>query len=131
MLTGLDPQCIERHCPSIRKGWSTTAFRKFLVSIGYTVIPVTKNSVTNVSCFFWQKLPLTKDHVIVMNSAVSASGASWFLLYNNQLWHNEYRETGFDAMFFLNKPTQDVLLVWHPTWWADIKKDPKTLRTER
>ncbi len=113
-VTGHLASNIEKHCPNIRRGWSTKALTKYLTSNGYTVVQVTKNSVTNVS--YWESQPLNPNHLLLINASVSTKAASWFLLHKNTLRHNDYIEESFNPLYFFNKPTQDVLLVWHQKW---------------
>lgn len=119
LITGVDPMYVERCCPNSKRGWSTRALTGYLTKKHYTVIQVTKNSVNNV---YWQHYPLNPNHLLVINSSVDLKEASWFLLHKEQLWHNDYRQKFFNSLFFLNKPTQDVLLVWHPKWAPKFSK---------
>ncbi len=113
LVTKKKPRLIEKHCPNVEVGWHTRTLARYLVNQGYTVVTVTKNSVTNVD---WSRYPLTPDHCLMINGAVDTKENTWYVLHKNVLWHNLYVEESFNTLFFLNKPTQDVLLVWHPKW---------------
>lgn len=113
LLTGFEPSRIEKYCPRPRIGWSTRAVSNYLLKRGYTVVEVTRKNVTNVG---WMACPLVSDHVILINAELNTEEASWFILHKDVLWHNDYVEHSFNPLFFLNKPTQNVLVVWHPKW---------------
>ena len=114
LLTGKNLPFIEKFLPKTKKHWSTRSLSDYLLNNGYTVIQVTKNNVTNVG--YWEKQPLNKDHVILINAQLDSREASWFILHNNRLWHNDYEVDDFGPLYFINKPTQDVLLIWHKDW---------------
>ena len=113
MITGLKPKTVEKYKPKTQRHWTTRAVKNYLINKGYTVIEVTRINVTNTH---WIDYPLTSEHVIILNLEMDSCEASWFLLYDNTLYHNKYEETEFNCLFFLNKPPQNVLVVHHPKW---------------
>jgi len=118
LVTGIAPGIIQKAAPGRKGHWSTRAVKNFLRTHGYTVFDVTKSSVTNCD---WPYNPLQSGHLLLINSEVDSREASWFLTHNGELWHNDYRDYDFTPLFFLNKPTQDVLLVHSPKW-SDISQ---------
>ncbi len=113
LITGLAPGFIEKSLPKTVKHWSTLTMNKYLNSLGFTTITVSKNSIVNTE---WTNYPLTPKHCLLLNVRCDLKENSWYVLHDNVLWHNLYRDENFNPMFFLNKPTQDVTLVWHPAW---------------
>ena len=124
LVTGKSPSKIDKDLPKTQKHWSTLAFKKYLVKKGYTVIEVTKRNITNTNAYAF---PLTSNHIIALNLEMDSDpndGASWFLLHDNILYHNTEPEYNFNALYFLNKPPQNVLVIWHRKWQRVIKKVP-------
>ena len=122
LITGEHPSVVDYRYNIVGEiGWGTDEFAKRLRSRGYKVITVAKNNVTRVTdgitgctrC--WNNRPLKTSHVLVINGAVMNHENSMFLLHKNKLWHH-FEQIPIDPMFFLNKPTQDVLLIYHPKW---------------
>lgn len=114
LVTGKSASLIEKRFPHVKKrGWFTKPLARYLVELGYTVIEVTKNSVTSVD---WSDYPLSSDHCLMINGMVDNQENTWWVLHKDVLYHNLYVERAFNSLFFLNKPTQDVLLVWHKKW---------------
>ena len=119
LITGESPEAIEQKRPEVKRGMPSAVFSSILRAKGYTVITVAKNNVTQIEdtsevrC--WENLPLNSRHVLAMNIHVTNKENSMFLLNRNELWHH-FDPIPFDPMFFLNKPTQDVMLIWHPLW---------------
>mgnify|MGYP001615428051 CR=1 FL=1 len=117
LLTHRKAHFIDKDRPTTQRHWSSPAFKKYLLNHGYTTIEVTKLSVTNCN---WLNYPLTENHVIALNLRINQSEASWYVLFQNNLYHNMYQEAEFNPLFFLNKPPQNVILVHHPKWRIKI-----------
>ena len=119
-ITGFDPEQVDkRYNVKYNEGWHTIDFAKRLRNHGYTVITVSKNNVTNVRDRWhtraWDNRPLKKNHLIVINGMIMRDENSFFIMHNNKLWHN-FRQIRLDPLFFLNKPTQDVLIISNDKW---------------
>lgn len=112
LITGLSPGVIERSCPNPKIGWFTTRAVKFLKEKGYSVIELSKENILNAG---WPAYPLNENHCLLMNVRVDSMENSMFVVHKGKVWHH-YDPTTLDGLFFLNKPTQDVLLVYHKKW---------------
>lgn len=124
MLTGIHPDEFSKHRPKVdEKGMTDRAMKRALRKLGHTVIPVTKTSVRKV----WLSKALKPDHCLLINGMVDPMENSWLILHKNKLWHNFGVEEGFNAMYFLNNPTETVYLVWHPSW-AEVNQVSKNYR---
>ncbi len=119
LITGESPKSIEKKYPKIKKGMPSATFAAMLRGRGYTVVTVAKNNVTKVSDLpawrCWKCRPINDNHVLVMNIHVTNKENSMFLLNQGILWHH-FEPLEYDPLFLLNKPTQDVMVVWHPNW---------------
>ncbi len=113
LLTDLTTSYIDRFCPEYQY-WSNKRLTKFLTDRGYEVIPLSKRLVTTVK--YHEQQRIESGHVLVIAAEVDHNSASWFILHNNILWHNDYVVEDFGPLFFLNKPTVYVNLVWHKKW---------------
>jgi len=122
LITRQKAHLIEKKLPKSQRHWSTLAFKRYLLSQGYTTIEVTKRNITNT---YWKHYPLQPNHIVVMNIQLNTLEASWYVLYQNTLYHNMDEEEDFDSLFFLNKPPQNVIVVYHPKWKGKhaFKKD--------
>jgi len=114
LITGISCRTVEKYKPIKRKHWSNVSFKRFLINRNYTIIEVTKRNITKVN--YWEFYPLKPDHLIILNLEMDEKEASWFLLHKNNLYHNKFREDNFNSLFFLNKPPQNVFLVYHKKW---------------
>jgi len=118
LITGISPKNVEKYCPDAWKGWYTSRVIKFLRMKGYKVIEVTKNSVTNT---YWQMMPIGYQHCLIVTAHTNQDDASMFVLHKGNIWHNFHKNRD-NALLFINKPTQDVLLVWHKKWNKEKRK---------
>ena len=114
ILTGLSPKFIEKYCPNPKHGWYTSRIKKFLLSRGYTVLDVTKRNVTNTVFFNY---PVTSEHCLLLLMKVDKDDYSTFIAHKNSLWHNfdDWSED-YNPLLFINKPVEDVMVIWHPKW---------------
>lgn len=115
VLTGLNPQFIEKKLPKNRIHWTDSSLSFFLQNRGYKVIPVTKRGITNISGNSWCKYPLGENHCILANCRVCYEEASYFVVHKGLKYHN-FEVTFIDPLFWLNKPTSTAFVVWHPNW---------------
>ncbi len=115
LLTDISPKSVEKHCPNPKKGWYTSRIIKFLEEKGYTVVEISKNNVLS-NCQY--NPSLNRDHCLLINARVDDEENSLYLLHKDQVWHHFDVQANSDPLFFFNKPTQDVLLVYHPKWRA-------------
>lgn len=112
IITGIHPKTIEKKFKKIEKGVSTATTIRFLRKKGYKVIELTKQDVLKV---YWEQFPINERHLLLINGSVDSESNSMFVLHGGRVWHN-YDVMDNSALFFINKPTQDVLLVSHKKW---------------
>jgi len=114
MVTGEHPATVERHKPTNQRHWSNTALVKYLRKKKINVEEVTVQGVTQT---YWESYPLNDNHILVANLHLDSKEASWFLIHKGVIWHNQYEVQGpSKLLFFVNKPPQNVFLVWHEKW---------------
>jgi len=106
MITGENPQAIEKVLKT--RHWGTVAFKNFLKKWGFQIQNITVNSVTNV---YWERTPLNKEHLIVLNCHMDTRQASWLVTHKGKLYHN-FETQPFYGLFLINKPIQDCFLVY-------------------
>ena len=112
LLTGLSMRFVDSFNPigfGI-KYWYFCDIIKFLKSRGFITIEVTKRSVTNS---FWCDTPITQNHCVLMLLKMDADEYSVYVMHKGIIWHNFSREK-IDALYLLNKPTEQVYVVQHP-----------------
>lgn len=112
IITGIHPRTIGKHFKRISQGISTSKTVAFLRKKGYTVVELTKQDVLKV---YWEHFPINERHLLLINGSVDSESNSMFVLHGGRVWHN-YEILNNNALFFINKPTQDVLLVFHKKW---------------
>lgn len=112
LITGLNPGKIESCLPKGRSHWSDTSITDFLQKRNYKTIQLTRLLVTNT---YWENYPIHRDHVLILNVLMDKEEASYFLLFDNVLYHN-FSSVHFNNYFFINKPLQSAILVWHKKW---------------
>ncbi len=111
LITGIHVKKVEKDCPNTKKGWFTTRAIKFLRDKGYTVVELSKHNVLNtLGC--WN---ITQEHCLIINACVDKVDNSMFVIHKDRIWHN-FQESAIEPLFFINNPTQDVLLVFHKKW---------------
>lgn len=113
LLTRVKPEKVEKSCPNPRKGWFTSRVVKYLRDKGYTVIELSKEDLLKTN---WTDFPINNNHCLMMNIRMDEKENSMFILHKGQLWHHYDSEPYFNNLFFINKPTQDVLLIFHKKW---------------
>lgn len=113
LLTQLPLKQVESYNPNPKRGWSTTRAIRFLRNKGYKTLEVTKMSVTNT---YWFKTPLKPDHCLLLNVRLDVKENSMMVCHKNVLWHNFETIDELSNLYFLNKPTQDVIIITHPKW---------------
>ncbi len=87
---------------------------KFLRSRGHTCITVSKMNVINYG-------GLSSQHVLLLNCYVDRYNNSAFVCNGGKVYHNFSGDVPH-LLFFLNQPTQDVILVWRKEWKKKKKK---------
>ncbi len=113
LITGLSPTTVEKSCPHPKTGWYTSRVIKFLRAKGYTVIEISKKDVLNSYCL---DFPINKNHCLLMNVRMDNKENTMFVTHKGKLWHHYECEPYFNNLFFINKPTQDVLLIFKKDW---------------
>ena len=115
IVTGIHPEIVEKSCKNPNTGWYTGNVIKFLRSKGYTVIELSKNGILKSG---WMDFPIRENHCLMMNTRMDGKENSMFVLHKDRLWHNyeDETESWLNNLFFINKPTQDVLLIYHKKW---------------
>ena len=118
LITGLRPKNIEKQLPPRAKHWSDRAAIQFLRKYHFHVCQVTKCGVTNtdpLSAAWDTPGDIDHTHVLLCNNLVCRDEASWFVITGNVQFHNfETRE--LSPLFFVNRPSQSMYLVWHKKW---------------
>jgi len=121
MLTNIHPLYIDIKCKNAFKGFRTFEVIKFLKEKGFTVIELSKQAVLNTE---WFDTPIKSDHCLLVNCSSTNEENSMVVVHKGEVWHNFEKEKN-PGLYFINKPTQDVLLVFHKKWRA--KKNWKPL----
>ena len=86
---------------------------KYLRSKGYTVIEISKADLLKSN---WLHHPIKRGHCLLINNRMDAKENSMYVLHDNELWHHYETDDYFNNLFFINKPTQDVMIVHHKKW---------------
>lgn len=113
LITGISTKTIEKSCPNPSVGWYTSRVIKYLKEKGFTVIELSKKDVLNSYCL---DFPINKNHCLLMNVRMDNSDNTMFVVHKGKLWHHYECEPYFNNLFFINKPTQDVLLIFKKDW---------------
>ena len=113
LLMNKNPQALDKICKDAESGWYTTQVIQYLKSQKFSVIQLSKTDV--LPEWNHKHFPITSQHVLLVNSRVVKKENSMFVIHNNIAWHN-YIPNEMNGLFFINKPTQDVLLIRHPKW---------------
>jgi len=124
LLLNKNPLLLDKVCKDAHKGWYTTQVIQYLKSQNCKVIQLSKDDVLPKFNHLYN--PITSDHVLLINSRVNKNENSMFVIHNNVIWHN-YNSEQIPPLFFINKPTQDVLLVHHPKWKLRTSRPQKLL----
>lgn len=119
LITGLSTRFIEKHCKNPKVGWYTKRAIEFLRNRGFTAVELTKNRITCLN--YGYSFPITKNHCLMINAKMDKKENSMFLLHKDKIWHHFEPESS-NSLFFLNKPTQDVFVIWHPKWNKEVSK---------
>lgn len=123
MLTNKHPLAIDVECNDPVRGWRTRPIIKYLREQGFVVIELVKQTILNTH---WASYPLKPDHCLLINCQMDNKENSMVIAHKGAIWHN-YQEEKNPSIFFLQKFSQDVLLVYHPKWKA--KKPFKNIKT--
>lgn len=115
LLTNLSIKTVEKFCSDTT--WSTSMIVKFLKSKGYVVIEISKGGILSHKCDGGQ--PLTQNHCLLINANSDSEENSLYIMHMNKVYHHFHLAAEKDPLFFFNKPTQDVLLVYHKKWHGD------------
>ena len=86
---------------------------------GYTAIELSKNGILTPD---HEHFPIKQNHCLMMNVRLDSLANSMLVFHKGVMWHNFHVEHDFNSLYFLNKPTQDVILVYHPKWNKNKKK---------
>lgn len=112
MITGANPIDIDSCWTKPFEGARTKEVIALLKAARFNVVELTKQSVLNTE---WYNCPLQLDHCLLVNCCVNREENSMVIMHKGEIWHNFKRERN-PSLYFLNKPTQDVLLVHHKKW---------------
>ncbi len=118
LITGISVKTIEKSCQDPNIGWYTTNMIKYLRSKGYTVIEMSKNRILSSD---YHQSRLHNAHCILINAHTDIEENSAYVSHAGDVWHNFIKIEDPGPLFFLNLPTQDVLLIWHPKWSSGIR----------
>jgi hypothetical protein len=118
LLTNIKVETIEKFCPNPKRGWTTSRIIKYLKLKGYTVIELSKGGI--LSHGYWGDDALTKSHCLLINAHADSEENSLFIMHKNKVYHHFHLQSEDDPLFFFNKPTQDVLLIYHKKWASDF-----------
>ncbi len=111
LITLKSKRVIEKHCIN-KDSMSTTRIIYILKKFGYDVKVVSKSNITYCA---WYQMPLNQNHLLVINARVDSEENSCYVIHKSKVWHNG-SGSDINPLFFLNKPTQDVLLISHKKW---------------
>ena len=111
-VCGIPAKKIEKHLPKNQRHWSNQALSNFLKKKGYKVAQVTKNAVRKT---YFEDSPLNSNHVLICNNVVDRWDASYFLVFQNIVYHN-FLVWPTDLLFFVNKIPQNIFIVHHRKW---------------
>lgn len=113
LVTGISAKTVEKSCPNPKVGWYTRRVIKYLREKGFTVIEISKKDVLKSYCL---DFPINDKHCLLMNVRMEGEENTMFVVHKGKLWHHYECEPYFNNLFFINKPTQDVLLVFKKGW---------------
>ena len=119
LLTGKSAKTIQALNPRSSKGETTTTrLQLILKHFGYSTKIITKG---NLRSSHWASLPINRYHCMLLNVCLGVDSSSndpehsAYILHNDTLWHNWDAEPAH-YRFFLSKPIQDAMIVYHPKW---------------
>lgn len=121
MVTGLSAIKLDRY-NKMREDWTWADTAKLLRKLGYTLTEVTKESICNTH---WQNHELKTDHLLWCCCRFGPDDYSAVLVHGGIVWHNFERVT--DPLFFMNKPTEYVVVISHPRFRK--KRSVRTIDT--
>jgi len=111
MVTGLTVNTIDKHNNN-SADWAWDDTERFLTARGYTCTEVTKKGICDT---WWQNHNLTEDHILWcccrMGTHQGVADYSAVVIHRGAIWHNFERI--IDPLFFLNKPTEYVVVISH------------------
>ena len=113
-ITGIDETQIARHFrkPADQSkvwGLTTQQMRNFLETRGFLTTEISQADVINTD---WSRFPINDRHLVLMNVRMDRQDNSAYVMHGGYLWHNYQKfATKKYPLFFLNKPTQDVVIV--------------------
>jgi hypothetical protein len=114
MITGEHPETINRKYNNNREGWSTRSVIRYLKKREISCFPLNISTMIDTAPHHQN---LKNTHVVIANIRISTRINSWFLIYRDKFWHNfNTCEFTYGPLFFLNKPPQDVILLWKEEW---------------
>lgn len=120
LLTNITFKTIDKFHP--KETWSTSMIIKFLKSKGYIVIELSKGGILSHRDDHYGGEPLSKYHCLLINANADAEENSLYIMHENKVYHHFHQAAENDPLFFFNKPTQDVLLVYHKKWAENTPK---------
>lgn len=108
MITGLSTKTLDRMNGN-KEEWTWRDTAVFLKQRGYTMLEVTKELICDTH---WKRHNLNDNHLLWCCCRVGPEDYSAVLAHGGKLYHN-FEEVR-DALFFLNKPTEYVVVISHP-----------------
>lgn len=121
ILINKPARIIDKEFPKTARNWNDRNITAYLRNLNYTVLPITKNGITslNPNGNEYMSFPLNRNHCLLLNCLVCKHEASYFVWHKDFVYHN-FRPQRVDNLFFINKPTQTVFLIWHSSWASKI-----------
>jgi hypothetical protein len=118
LLTNKSPTPIEKQLPKSAKHWSGLSLTNYLKKRKFNVIQLSKFGITSISSSYGAEdvIPINENHVLIASCLCCKEEASWFLIHKNIIYHHLVSYKQLNPLFFINKPTQEVWLVKHPSW---------------
>lgn len=97
------------------------AIIKLLKTCNFKVARINKSAVTN---FSYLASPIKPYHVILISCLLFKGEASWFVLWQNIMYHN-FEPKNLSKLEFLNSPIVSCYLITHSSWKNNqgIKKE--------
>jgi hypothetical protein len=107
MVTGANPQVIEKRLPKGQEHWTTHAVKRYLRHRRWHVTTLTIRAVTNVE---WTRFPLNDDHLLLLALQMDLEDQSWLVAHKGLIYHN-FEVEKFTGMYLLNKPVAEAYLL--------------------
>lgn len=131
LITGRRPSFFvkEREKRRLGSNYQPEAVVQVLTDLGYEVTEITRDLLFEVSNHVGELIG--PAHVILIGAAVTRNVHSWFVMWNETLYHNfSTRSPELNPRTWINFPIAKQYLIFHPSW-NDSEGDIHKLREDR